>query len=260
MAWSSVLGAADSKTHVVQFYGADDRLYLRNVCDYLSEGLKRREGLVVVATPDHARAFALHLTSAGVFAATGPGRVAFLDAHRSLVEIMTGPDPDADRFEAVVGAAVRDVAARSDHRRVRAYGEMAGLLWSSGQVAAAVRLEEYWNQLLRSESCSLFCGYPTDVVGPGRQQAEADAVLRTHTHFIPLDRELEEAVDASVGDVIGSDSEGVRQRFKAAFEFRETPPSLESVAEWLQLNLPDHAAGILERMRAYAVGTQALAP
>src|SRR5688572_29870747 len=136
MAWSSVLEAAESRAHVVQFYGADDRFYFHNVCRYLSEGVKRREGLVVVATPAHAQAFALHLTGTGPLAVTAlqEGRVAFLDAHSSLDEIMAGPDPDQDRFEAVIGAALRQVAARSDHRRVRAYGEMVGLLWSSGQV------------------------------------------------------------------------------------------------------------------------------
>jgi len=64
MGWSSVLETAGPRAHVLQFYGKDDRFFVRNVCRYLAEGLKRREGLVVVATPAHADAFLLHLTNA----------------------------------------------------------------------------------------------------------------------------------------------------------------------------------------------------
>ena len=98
MAWSSVLEAAGPKTHVVQFYGNDDRFIVRNACRYLSEGLKRRHGLLVIATPAHAEAFVLQLTSApSTHEALQAGRIVFLDAQTTLDSFMVNGAPDAAR-------------------------------------------------------------------------------------------------------------------------------------------------------------------
>ena len=55
--------------------------------------------------------------------------------------------------------------AAQNGRRVRAFGEMVALLWSEGNQAAAIRLEELWNELALSQTFCLFCAYSMDSLG-----------------------------------------------------------------------------------------------
>ena len=50
--------------------------------------------------------------------------------------------------------------AKSDVRRVRAFGEMVAVLWARGDQAATVRLEHLWHNLCQRHEFSLFCTYP----------------------------------------------------------------------------------------------------
>src|SRR5919109_1301881 len=104
-----ILDQPQPEEHFVQLYGADDRAYPRAVLE---------------------------------------GRLVFLDAEATLSRFMINGEPDGERFEQVVGEAIRGVRASAVQNGVRAYGEMVGVLWSAGQHSAAVRLEELWNQLL----------------------------------------------------------------------------------------------------------------
>ncbi len=45
-----LLDGIESEEHVVQLYGNDDRLLTQNVGRFLSEGLKRGDGILVIAT------------------------------------------------------------------------------------------------------------------------------------------------------------------------------------------------------------------
>ena len=54
--------------------------------------------------------------------------------------------------------------------------------FAAHHLAAATRLEEYWNDLLRGTACSLFCAYPIDIYDNG-DTAGLDAVLGSHTHM-----------------------------------------------------------------------------
>jgi len=44
----------------VQLYGDDDQLLTSDVSRYLGEGLRRGDGLVVIATSEHTHAIARH--------------------------------------------------------------------------------------------------------------------------------------------------------------------------------------------------------
>lgn len=50
-------------------------------------------------------------------------------------------------------------AVESAHN-VRIYGEMVAVLWDEGNVAAAIALEDLWNDLATRYPFSLFCAYP----------------------------------------------------------------------------------------------------
>jgi hypothetical protein len=63
---------------------------------------------------------------------------------------------------------------------VRVYGEMVALLWADGQVAAALELEDLWNELGRRLPFSLFCGYPEQAVAP----AAVPGIGRLHSAVV----------------------------------------------------------------------------
>ena len=182
--WSELLDRAAPEEHIVQLYGRNDQLLTRNVSRYLAEGLRRGDALIVVATREHADAITRELTLLGAdaIAASKDGRLVMLDAQETLDRFLVGGQPDAHRFREVVGGVLAEAYRRSSTGHVRAFGEMVGLLWVAGDRAAAMRLEEYWNDVLRGAACSLFCAYPIDIYEDG-DTAGLDAVLGSHTHM-----------------------------------------------------------------------------
>lgn len=144
----------------VQFYETPDFLCER-AADFLAEGSRNGESLLIVAVAAHAAAIARRLDERGVDTdvSGGAGRVTFLDARATLSELMIGPSPSWERFAEVVGGALRSAAARSSNGGVRAYGEMVDLLRTEGNTTAAVQLEQMWNRLRQSHTFSLLFGY-----------------------------------------------------------------------------------------------------
>jgi len=183
--WNELLDRAEPEEHVVQLYGRDDQLLTRNVARFLGKGLRRGDGLVVIATPEHADAVLRHLQAESPDAAVAlqDGRLVLLDAQGTLDRFMVDGVPDEERFRQVIGAVLAEVAARAPSGKIRAFGEMVGILWVDGQESAAIRLEQCWNDILAGSSASLFCGYPIDIFDTAAGIPALDAVLRAHTHM-----------------------------------------------------------------------------
>lgn len=139
--------------HFVSFYDDDERL-VREVGSYLWRGLEAGGAAVVVAAPEHRAAIAEQLADHAPDA-----RLVMLDARATLDEFMVDGMPDEQRFVAVVGEVVRRAGA-AGRGRVHAYGEMVALLVEDGCDEAAIRLEQLWNNLGRTQYFSLFCAYP----------------------------------------------------------------------------------------------------
>ena len=248
-----LLDHASPEKHLVQLYGKDDRLLIRNISRFMAEGLRRGDGLVAIATPEHSGSVARQLRlEPGYSKAVLEGRLVFLDAQATLDRLMVAGQPDRELFDTVVGDALRGVQERAGHTGVRAYGEMVSLLWMAGQRAEAVRLEEYWNGLLRSSNISLFCAYPIDVFGEEFRVENVDALLCAHTHMVPIDDELEFALNRAMNEVLGERVAGVRSLIKANHRpsWGEVPRS-EAVILWLRNNLPGSASEILSLARQY---------
>jgi hypothetical protein len=248
-----LLDRLEAEEHVVQLYGSDDRLLTRNVGRYLEEGLKRGDGLLVIATPEHRSSLARCLSNQTSYSsAVLEGRLVFLDAAATLSRFLTNGVPDAELFGTVVGEALRSVGSKAGHTGVRAYGEMVGLLWKSGNSTAATRLEELWNGLLKASDVSLFCAYPIDVFSPDFQASNVDALLCAHTHLLPIDSALEEAVNRALHEVLGARAEDVRSLIQATYRPSGAAiPPAEALVLWIRNNLPDSASEILERARQY---------
>lgn len=245
--WDGVLDAP-KLDHRVQFYGSNEALLVRNVTNYLSEGLNNGEVALVIATPEHVRAF-----SHGLEPYPAAGRLVCLDAASTLARFMVSGIPVWDLFAEAIASVVRNIRERASG--LRAYGEMVALLWNAGERAAAVRVEQFWNRLLSRLSFNLFCGYPIDIFDPAFDPKSIDALLSTHTHVLPGDcQELETAILRSMKEVLGAQAENAETAMKqqpSSARWGILPRS-EALILWLRRNAPDQAAEILRRARAHS--------
>jgi hypothetical protein len=184
--WTELLDRAEPEEHIVQLYGEDDQLLARNVSRYIGEGLKQDDGILLIATADHHEAISRQLWQSGTdpIGASRQGRLLFLEAQATLARFMVDGQPDRDGFLRVARGAIEQLRALSGCAGIRAFGEMVGLLWVAGRRAAAIRLEEYWNELLQTEAVSLFCAYPIDVLGGECEAASLQALLGVHSHLL----------------------------------------------------------------------------
>ncbi len=246
---AQISGTGAPDAHCVQFYGHDEPLLADTLTRYLAEGLARGQGLLLVATPERRRALSDHAGRA-----EREGRLAFLDARETLARFMVHGQPDWERFENTVGGAIREMRARLGDAGLRAYGEMVGLLWKAGQLAAALRLEEYWNRLLRDNGFALLCAYPIDILAEEVSVSAVSGVLCAHSHLLPAGRDehLEAAVNAAMDEVLGPRATGLRGLMKA--NFRPAWPAMPrpyANVLWLRSNLPQYAGEILLRAREH---------
>lgn len=250
---AELLDRLEPEEHVVQLYGSDDRLLTQNVGRFLSEGFKRGDGLLIIATPEHRTTLVRQLREhTGYSKAVLEGRLVFLDAAMTLARFMVDGAPDPALFQAAVGQALRGVQLRAGHTGVRAYGEMVGLLWKATKYTAAIRLEQLWNDLLEKSDVCLFCAYPIDVFSSEFQAGKVDALLSAHTHLLPVDRALEGALHRAMDEVLGSQVDSVPPLVQG----NDRPawgrlPKAEALVLWLHNNLPGSAEEILTRARQY---------
>lgn len=174
--------------HAVQFYEGDAYL-AAEVARYLAEGLERGDPAIVIATEIHTRAITSELRRRRIDwrKARDLGQLVLLDARKTLDMFMTGPSPDATRFELVIGGQIRKSVDSSGTGQVRAYGEMVDLLWKDGNADAAILLEGFWNGLLARYDVSLLCAYAMGGFGTASHGAGFRSVCDTHTHVLPSD-------------------------------------------------------------------------
>ena len=172
--------------HFVQFYEADGFL-LNSLSGFIGKAITSGEGALVVATKAHRDGLdeLLLANELDVRSARSAGRYLSLDAAETLSKFMVDGAPDRERFKEVMGGAITSV---TDGRAgIRAFGEMVGLLWSEGNLAGAIRLEELWNELQKVHSFSLFCAYPMNEFG-GEQFIEPHSnVCSVHSRVIPAE-------------------------------------------------------------------------
>ncbi|MGA3235255.1 MAG: MEDS domain-containing protein [Bryobacteraceae bacterium] len=244
-----------SPKHSVQFYGSDDDALAANVSPYIGKGLQREEGVVVIATAKHIRAFANRLVEDG-HDATGAireGRLLFLGAEQTLALFMVDGLPDRDSFRSATGVVFRQIRSKTGSREIRAYGEMVDLLWNAGHLDAAARLERLWNEVLDENGLQLFCAYQIDVFGREFQAGVIDEILCAHTHLEPegSNGNLHGAVSRAMSEVLGARATGLPRLDDPRAASWAVLPKGETTVLWIRDNLPDYADEILARARGY---------
>lgn len=175
--------------HVVRFYETDAFL-LDAVATFCADAILADEAALVVATPQHRAGIAERLRARGLLDA-GDNHDSYLslDAAETLSQFMINGEVDAARFIEVIGGIISRMAKRG--RQVRVFGEMVSLLVADGHPAAALRLEELWNELQvqahHTHAFSLFCAYPMHHFGGEAHQDLFSEVCAAHSQVVPTE-------------------------------------------------------------------------
>ena len=172
--------------HGVEFYAYDAQI-TDKVARFVAPALEAGEVALVIATEKHRRELEGALQARGIdlAAAARDRRYIALDAAATLSKLIVDGRPDAERFIEVIGGAISDAQAGGKFPHVRAYGEMVALLWLAGRPDAAIALEKMWNDLARTHSFTLLCGYPIAAFEPSQAEQIAE-VGRTHSQVAPI--------------------------------------------------------------------------
>ena len=250
---SALLIEAPVNRHFAQLH-RDPQALTDAVTLYLETGLRRGNGVVVFASPAHTDLFLSrlreHEIDPGAFLKSG--QLELHDAELTLRKCMRHDQPDWDDFRRSMGAVFERVRAFG-RGTTRAYGEMVNLLWQEGKQEAAIRLEEYWNELARLYPFSAFCGYLLDVHHDHAYAGPIEEIGRTHSDIIgtPEDDRFCVALDAASRDVFGvplSQMVGFARRRDSG---EQRFPSGQRTMLWVKRNLPSASAAVLERARRY---------
>lgn len=256
-----------AREHVVQLAGPLNRsFFIQNVARFLSDGLQRGDGLIVIAGEQNSGLILGALERFGLPAGRlmDRGTMKILDARSCLKWFLQDGKPREDLFLASVGAKVEQLRRKSESGEVSAYGEMVGVLWGQGCYSAAMVLEDQWNHLLSTMNSRLFCGYDIDIFGESFHTCDVDALLSSHSHLVPADADglLEDAISRGIEKVLGKDAGPMREMISA------DPPApwasrlrAESLILEIRKLLPNRASEILANARQnYALaGRQELA-
>ena len=176
--------------HSVQFY-RDDKFLLETLSRFIGSALGAGDAGVVIATPKHREELHARLKARGldVDAIVQQGRYVALDAAETLEQFMVNGWPDEARFVELIGGVITraKAAARQEHGRAALFGEMVALLWENNRRAAALRLEQLWNQIAQSHSFSLVCAYPLTNFYREEDGSAFQAVCDEHTAVVPAE-------------------------------------------------------------------------
>jgi PAS domain S-box-containing protein len=176
--------------HYVQFYESEAFLEAR-VAEFIAAALETEDAGVLIATPEHRSAVERQLSKQGfpLEELTKAGRYFSIDAKEMLSRFMINGSADEKKFHQEIGALL-ETASCGRRRHVQGFGEMVALLSAEKNHAAAIRLEELWNELGRSYPLSLLCAYPMrDLCGASVSEA-FHHICHQHSTVLPTENYL----------------------------------------------------------------------
>jgi hypothetical protein len=179
-----ILNEIGPAEHFAQFYEIES-VMLDTVNEFIGSGLASGDAGIVIATRSHLnsledrfRARCLDLPALMKHNKYFP-----LDANETLSRFMDDRGfPDQTRFNQVISEVLGRIPAGT---RIRAFGEMVALLWAKRNVAATIRLEALWNDLAKTQSFSLFCGYPKESFQIDGSSASLIEICCQHSRVLP---------------------------------------------------------------------------
>jgi hypothetical protein len=157
-------------SHEVQFY-SDDAAFLFGLTCFIEAALKVGNPVIVVVTELHRESLLERLLLHGVDAAAAikQGSYIPLDVDEALSTFMVNDLPGSVRFLMVFGELLSSAAKaqKGTHSRVAAYGEFAPTLWAQGKVDAAIQVEHLTDEVAKTRSVDILCGYVVEQLPAG---------------------------------------------------------------------------------------------
>lgn len=169
----------------MQFY-EDEQFLADTVAHFFRAGLEAGDRLLLIAEPAHAQGILVQLGPERARAALRSGQLTLVDARELLETLLVKGMPDAVRFQAELERLLLATHAFPGVR-LRAFGEMVNVLCAEGNMRAALRLEELWNEAGLVHELSLLCAYGIGEFREQRDGARFDQLCELHTHVIPAE-------------------------------------------------------------------------
>jgi len=250
---NALLIEAPANSHFAQLH-RDPKALTDAVTLYLETGLRRGNGVVVIATPEHVDRFLSRLREHDLDPSRflKSGQLELHDAELTLSKFMCNDVPVWTDFQRAMGAVFDRVQAFG-RGTTRAYGEMVNVLWHEGKQGAAISLEEYWNELARLYPFSMFCSYMLDTQDDDSYSGPLEEIGRTHSDIVGTaeDERFRMALDSASRDVFGVPLSQMVGFAKQRDSGEQRFPSGQRTMLWVKRNLPSAAAAVLERARRY---------
>jgi hypothetical protein len=243
--------------HFAQFHrdteGQDRRrdTLTESALAFVEEGLRRDDSvLVIVVAGQRDRLF--ERLAAGKFppqSLRDPGQLSVLDAGETTAQVVVDGLPDWALFRRAFAPILSRNQASG--RGARVYSEIANALWQAGNTAAAIRIEDFWNDLAGTYSFSLYCGFTMDTHSEHAYAGPLEELGRTHSDIlgtpedeefgVALDRASKEIFGISLTQMAGLSKQDETRRF----------PSGQRTMLWVKRNLPMSTSQLAERARHY---------
>ena len=243
--WPELVRHPGHDDHFVQLY-SDPAFLSEAVTEYLSAGLRLGEAALVIARPENRHRFAQALERRHVLPSPA---LHMLDAQATLASFMVDGMPQWTAFRRACGGAIAEM--RLSYPTVRAYGEMVDILWQRGERHAAIRVEEFWNELGRLQTFSLFCAYAIDPLQADSYGDALERVCRCHTHLIPARdySRFNHAVSEAAKEILDQPLAQMLLKLAANHRPHTEMPLGQAALIWLKQNMPRTADRVLDDVR-----------
>jgi hypothetical protein len=224
------------------------------VCRFAASAIANGEGVILVPTAAHWKAFKPRLEAEGVDIAQAKqsGQLTVVDADELLPQFMRDAMPDAPVFLGLAADVVSQARGGGRYPKVRWWGEMVNVLWERGDVAASMQLEDQFDHLAHEHEIAIFCSFVMDNFDGDVHARMLPRLGQNHSHLIPVEdyARLERAVADALRETVGSDEARViedRLLSQAPSPFQM--PRSQALLLALRETLPVVADAVLSRSR-----------
>lgn len=153
---------SNAGSHSVHFY-EPSRFPSKHIADFLHKGIVQNEGIVLVATEDHAAQIESEIgvmgTRARSLRSSGLWSVVSTDIlQRALLSGVS-----VERLLAnAINPTVQTAREKSPTDRIRIYGEFVDVVLKLGRPDVCLELERYGSQIASENVADVYCGYSAD--------------------------------------------------------------------------------------------------
>ena len=176
--------AENASRHDVTFY-SDDQRFLNELAQFVAGALKSGSSAVIAATESHREGLLsrLRIHDPNIGAAMEQRRYIAVDAAHTLSTFMVNSMPDRGLFMKTFGNLVHSAAkaSKSGNSHVSVFGECMHLICAEGNAEAAIRMEEFGNELTRTHDADVLCGYFTSYSHPGMEGHIYQRICAAHS-------------------------------------------------------------------------------